>query len=62
MSKYIQCCCNCRHDIRTWNDGNCTNRCDIDGHHIGYVDCHVGWCKHWEKDKWQEEGADYEVD
>lgn len=34
-----RCCCNCRHDIRTWDKGNCECHCDIDGHYIGYVEC-----------------------
>lgn len=56
-----RCCCNCRHNIRTWDDkGNCTTHCEIDGHYIGYVECFIGWCRRWAKDKWQERGADDE--
>lgn len=55
--KMDRCCCNCRHDIRTEDaDGHITNHCEIDGHYIGYVACFEHWCKHWSKDKWQEEG------
>ena len=60
MSDRKRCCCNCGRCIRTWDGGNCTTRCDVDGHYIGYVECFEGWCRHWAKDKWQEEGADDE--
>ena len=50
-----RCCCNCRHDIREWKDMNkvsiCTNRCEIDGHIIGYYECFEGWCRRWAKEK-----------
>lgn len=56
MSDRKRCCCNCRHDIRTWDGGNCTNHCEIDGHYIGYIECFEGWCRRWAKDKWQDDG------
>ena len=58
MSDRKRCCCNCRHDIRTWDGGNCTNHCEIDGHRIGYVECFEGWCRRWASDakKWQTDG------
>lgn len=57
MSERVRCCCNCRHDIRTWDGDNCTNHCEIDGHYIGYVECFEGWCRRWASDakKWQDE-------
>jgi len=42
-------CCNCRHDIRTGEQPNIQNFCDIDGHIIGYVECMTGWCQRWQK-------------
>jgi len=50
----IRCCCNCRHHIRTCDDGvHCISHCEIDGHYIGYVECFEGWCKRWAKErKW----------
>ena len=56
MSK-TRCCCNCRHDIRTWDENMiCHNHCEIDGHYIGYVQCFEGWCRRWASDKkyWEE--------
>ena len=47
-----QCCCNCRHDIRTWDDdAHCINYCKIDEHYIGYIECFEGWCRHWAKER-----------
>lgn len=57
MSDRKRCCCNCRRCIRTWDGGNCTTHCEIDGHYIGYVECFEGWCRRWASDekKWQTE-------
>ena len=56
MSDRKRCCCNCRRCIRSWDDkGNCDVTCEIDGHYIGYVEAFEGRCRHWAKDKWQEE-------
>ena len=48
-------CCNCRHCVRQWDndkhEGMCHTYCDIDGHYIGYVECHEGWCRRWSKEK-----------
>lgn len=46
-------CCNCRHCIREWNKETlfCSLHCEVDGHYIGYVECHEGWCRHWAKEK-----------
>lgn len=48
-------CCNCRHCERRWDndkhEGMCQTYCDIDGHYIGYVECHEGWCRRWSKEK-----------
>ena len=56
-----RCCCNCRRNIRTKEaDKYIRCNCEIDGHYIGYAECFEGWCRHWAKDKWQEEGTDDE--
>ena len=34
-------CCNCRHRDTS------TDKCDMDGHHVGYIDCFTQWCVHW---------------
>ncbi len=45
-------CCNCRHNIRTTVDRrNIICNCDIDGHYIGYIECHEYWCRHWARNK-----------
>lgn len=61
MTMRNRCCCNCRHDIRVWEGEHCTNHCEIDGHYIGYIQCFEGRCRHWAKDKWQEEGVEDEL-
>ena len=48
-AKKGKCCCNCKHDKRTWEGGNCTTTCDIDGHYIGYVACFETMCEEWEE-------------
>ena len=50
-------CCNCARNIRIKDEkGMVTeNRCEIDGHYIGYVECFEGWCKRWKKDRTFEE-------
>lgn len=35
-------CCNCRHRVKI-------DRCEIDGHYIGYVAVFITWCRHWAK-------------
>lgn len=37
-------CCNCRHRVKI-------DRCEIDGHYIGYVAVFITWCRHWAKRK-----------
>ena len=44
-------CCNCRHNIRHYEDKGGACYCDIDNHYIGYIECMEGWCRHWSKDK-----------
>ncbi len=44
-------CCNCRHNIRIPKATYIDNKCDIDGHRIGYLECFEGWCRHWAKDQ-----------
>jgi len=44
-------CCNCRHNIRNYDDEGGACHCDIDGHYIGYVECMTGWCRRWAKEK-----------
>ena len=52
-------CCNCRHCIRkTAPDGYVTCHCEIDDNrYIGYIECMIGWCKHWATDAkyWEQE-------
>ena len=49
-------CCNCRHCTRQWDDKKqCHTYCDIDNRYIGYVECHTGWCRHWSKERWEDE-------
>lgn len=46
-----RCCCNCRRCIRTRNsDGISYNKCEVDGHYIGYIETFEGWCRRWAKD------------
>ena len=58
MSDRKRCCCNCRRCVRTWDGGNCTTHCEIDGHYIGYIECFEGLCHRWAKDPWQEERSE----
>lgn len=44
-------CCNCRHNIRTEENGRIVPRCDLDNHCIGYIDTFEHWCRHWAKEK-----------
>lgn len=50
-----RCCCNCGHDIRVPKENEpdmvAFNKCEIDGHRIGYVDCFEHWCRRWCKDR-----------
>lgn len=48
-------CCNCRHNIRTGELSNIQCHCEIDGNYIGYVTCMTYWCRHWSKEKVEEE-------
>ena len=45
-------CCNCRHCIRKRDEETLYTRChcEVDGHYIGYVECHEGVCKYWSED------------
>ena len=43
-------CCNCRHNIRHYEDKGVACYCDIDNHYIGYVQCMEHWCRHWSKE------------
>ena len=47
-------CCNCR-NRRT--SGVYEDKCMIDGHYIGYVQCFTNWCRHWatNKTRWESE-------
>ena len=53
-------CCNCGNNIRTPDKkGVIQCHCAIDGHRIGYIECMVGWCIRWKKErKWDEERKD----
>ena len=61
MAERKRFCCNCGNNIRT-PDGKYSNvthcHCAVDGHRIGYIECMVGWCNRWKKDrKLDEKGA-----
>ena len=43
----IQCCCTCEHNVRHWQGAECTSRCNIDGHYIGYLACFGDVCDEW---------------
>ena len=48
-------CCNCGNNKRIPDKNGMIdhNECAIDGHCIGYVECMIGWCRRWRKDrKW----------
>lgn len=52
-------CCNCRHNIREWDEGGmCHTHCEIDGHYIDYIRCMEGWCRHWATDEAYWKGAE----
>ena len=56
-------CCSCGHNIRTGEVPDIKSHCDIDGHHIGYVECMTGWCKRWKRDrKWNRRSNDGKID
>ena len=48
-------CCNCRHNIRKGEIGSIECYCDIDNHYIGYIDTFEHWCRHWAKEKKNED-------
>lgn len=37
-------CCNCRHRVP---NASMADKCNIDGHRIGYLQCFSNWCRHW---------------
>ena len=44
-------CCNCERNIRhEVSSHGIECYCEIDGHHIGYIECFEGWCRRWKKD------------
>lgn len=51
-------CCNCRHNIRHYEDKGGACYCDIDNHYIGYIECMEGWCRHWAKERGDTDGKD----
>lgn len=49
VTKESECCCSCKHNIRTrGDDGFVDTRCEIDNHYIGYVACFESVCEEWE--------------
>ena len=50
----IHCCCTCEHNVRHWRGAECTNRCDIDGHYIGYLACFGSVCDKWVLSEFEE--------
>lgn len=49
-------CCNCRNRKRS----ETKDKCMIDGHYIGYVQCFTNWCMHWATDELEWIGGDDE--
>lgn len=50
ITKEEQCCCTCKHNIRTeYPIYHITCKCEIDGHHIGYVANFERVCELWEE-------------
>ena len=46
-------CVNCGHNVRQKEVTGIEDYCDCDNHHIGYLECFEGWCRHWKHDpKW----------
>ncbi len=44
-------CCNCERNIRhEVSPHGIECYCEIDGHHIGHIECFEGWCRRWKKD------------
>ena len=54
----IRCCCTCSHDIRHFQGTECTNKCDIDGHSIGYVACFCNVCDEWMPEPYKGDNQD----
>lgn len=48
-------CCNCGHNIRTPQKTYIDCNCDIDGHYIGYIDNFDCWCRHWARERRNDE-------
>lgn len=52
-----KCDCQKRRCVNGWNNKRIPKtdyvecRCEFDGHSIGYVECFEGWCRHWRKDR-----------
>ena len=44
-------CLNCRHYISILNQ----MFCEVDKHYIGYVESYEGWCKHWSRERREDE-------
>ena len=50
-------CCNCRNRVL---NASMADKCNIDGHRIGYVQCFTNWCRHWATDELKWIGGDEE--
>lgn len=48
-------CCNCRHNKRVVSENRDECQCEIDDHYIGYIECFEGWCRHWAREKQNEQ-------
>lgn len=44
-------CCNCRHNIRKWDEYDCYCWCEVKNEKMGYTRVMTDWCRHWSKDK-----------
>ena len=46
-------CCNCRHNIRSYNReyNQIVCHCEIKHEYLSYIQVMEGWCRHWAKEK-----------
>lgn len=51
VTKEEQCCCSCKHNIRKKDEAGIYCKCEVDGHHIGYVANFERVCELWEEPK-----------
>lgn len=44
-------CCNCRHNIRHWDNDYCHCECEVTKEYLGYVTVMSYWCRQWAKER-----------